>query len=249
MGAIAHYLEEEGVPTTSISLVRENTAAIRPPRALWVSFELGRPFGVPNDADFQRAVLQGALALLARDDGPVILEDYPTDVPGGVADEAMEGLVCPINLPRPEIATDSEFVRSILSEIGPLAPWYQLALEQRGRTSVGISGLDIEDAVRFLADLLEDGTAPPGDDGRSLGERMRAATEDLRNWYLEAAGARPGGSASSRALADWFWGETAAGTLFFRLDDACSKSDDASLREAAKSYLVPRAQRYRLTST
>jgi hypothetical protein len=249
VGAIAHYLEDEGVPTTSISLVRENTVASRPPRALWVSFELGRPFGVPGDADFQRAVLRGALNLLTRNDGPVILEDYPIDVPDRVSDDGMEGLVCPINLPRPEITTDSEFVRSILSETGPLAPWYQLALEQHGRTSVGISGLDIEDAVRFLADLVENGTAPPGNDDRSLGERMRAATEDVRSWYLEAAGARPGGAASSRALADWFWGETAAGALFLRLDPVCRESDDASLREAGKSYLVPRAQRHRLSAS
>lgn len=249
MGAIAHYLEDEGVPTTSISLVRENTVASRPPRALWVSFELGRPFGVPGDADFQHAVLRGALDLLTRRDGPVILEDYPIDVPDGVSDDAMEGLVCPISLPRPKIATDSEFVRSILSEIGPLAPWFQVALEQHGRTSVGISGLEIEDAVRFLVGLIEDGAAPIEDDGRSLGERMRAATEDVRTFYLEAAGARPGGSASSRALADWFWGETAAGALFLRLDAVCGESADASLREAGKSYLVPRAQRHRLTSS
>jgi len=35
-----------------VSLIREQTAAIRPPRALWVPFMLGRPFGVPNDPAF-----------------------------------------------------------------------------------------------------------------------------------------------------------------------------------------------------
>ena len=66
MGAVAHYLEARGVPTTSISLVRENTVLIRPPRALWVPFPLGRPFGAPHAPDFQRRVLRRALALLAR---------------------------------------------------------------------------------------------------------------------------------------------------------------------------------------
>ena len=70
MSAIAHYLEEAGIPTTGISLVRDNTERMRPPRALWVPFELGRPFGAPNDADFQSEVLRAALALLERPDGP-----------------------------------------------------------------------------------------------------------------------------------------------------------------------------------
>jgi hypothetical protein len=42
VGALGHFLEREGIPTTGISLVREHTEKIRPPRALWVTFELGR---------------------------------------------------------------------------------------------------------------------------------------------------------------------------------------------------------------
>jgi hypothetical protein len=53
VGALGHYLEAEGVPTTSISLVREHTEVIRPPRALWVTFELARPLGAPDDAALQ----------------------------------------------------------------------------------------------------------------------------------------------------------------------------------------------------
>ena len=66
--------------TTGISLVRENTAAMRPPRFLWVSFPLGRPLGVPGDAAFQRRVMLAALGLLEAEQGPV-LADYPEDIP------------------------------------------------------------------------------------------------------------------------------------------------------------------------
>ena len=66
MGALGHFLEREGIPTVGISLVREHTEKIRPPRALWVTFELGRPFGIPDDAAFQRRVMQGALGLIER---------------------------------------------------------------------------------------------------------------------------------------------------------------------------------------
>ena len=39
--------------TTSISLIREQSEAVRPPRALWVPFALGRPLGSAADPDFQ----------------------------------------------------------------------------------------------------------------------------------------------------------------------------------------------------
>ncbi|UCG38011.1 MAG: hypothetical protein JSV00_07355 [bacterium] len=74
MGALAHYLEDEGLSTTQISLVREHTLRIRPPRALWVPFELGRPLGPPGEPEIQARVLRAALQLLERPSGPVLEE-------------------------------------------------------------------------------------------------------------------------------------------------------------------------------
>ena len=88
--------------TTQISLIRIHTEKTNPPRALWVSFELGRPIGVPNDPAFQNRVLKAALGLLDRASGPILV-DYPEDVPEGaeaMGDEEMTGMVCPIDLPR-----------------------------------------------------------------------------------------------------------------------------------------------------
>ena len=105
MGALGHYLEQEGIATTQVSLVREHTAALAPPRALWVPFMLGRPFGVPHDADFQRNVLVATLKLLERDQGPV-LEDYPVDAPYDDLGAEPEGLACPVSFPgRPAEGT------------------------------------------------------------------------------------------------------------------------------------------------
>ena len=75
MGGLAHYLEDEGIPTTQISLIREHTLQIHPPRALWVPFELGHPLGAPNEPELQTRVLRGVLRLLERETGPV-LEDW-----------------------------------------------------------------------------------------------------------------------------------------------------------------------------
>jgi len=71
VGALGHFLERQGIATASISLVREHTETIRPPRALWVTFELGRPLGIPDDADFQRRVLRATAKLLERTDMPL----------------------------------------------------------------------------------------------------------------------------------------------------------------------------------
>jgi hypothetical protein len=57
--------------TTQISLIKEHTLQVKPPRALWVPFELGRPLGVPNDAAWQTRVLQSALELIEVPEGPV----------------------------------------------------------------------------------------------------------------------------------------------------------------------------------
>ncbi len=49
MGALANFIERAGVATASISLIREQSEAVRPPRALWVPFALGRPLGSADD--------------------------------------------------------------------------------------------------------------------------------------------------------------------------------------------------------
>ncbi len=99
MSALGHYLEQEGIQTVSISLIREHTVALAPPRALWVPFMLGRPLGVPGDPAFQRKVVLAALSLLERESGPV-LEDFPEDAPYEDLGAEPEGLNCPVSFPR-----------------------------------------------------------------------------------------------------------------------------------------------------
>src|SRR6185369_836232 len=88
VSALAHYLEEEYIPTVAIALVRPQAERTRPPRALWVPFELGRPFGPPNDPAFQRRVILSALGLLEAGTGPVLLADFPDDDPREAPDDS-----------------------------------------------------------------------------------------------------------------------------------------------------------------
>lgn len=218
---------------------------MRPPRALWVPFELGRPLGVPDDAAFQLDVLRSVLALFERGDGPVILEDYPHDAPGQGDPGNMEGLVCPIPLRKADTSGEPDIVRNVLAEIEQLAPWQALFRDNARRSTVGVGTLALPDAVRYLGDLLTTGRSERvAFDAR--GPALRFACEDLRNFYLEAARMRPGGAASTPALIEWFWGETSAAELLLALQPVCMASGDPEFIRVAEKMMIPRAQVHRL---
>jgi hypothetical protein len=54
-------VEEAGIPTVLVSTGRDLTAQVRPPRAVFVNFPMGNPFGPPGDVALQRAILLAAL--------------------------------------------------------------------------------------------------------------------------------------------------------------------------------------------
>lgn len=244
MSALGHFIEDEGIATTGISLVREHTQQMRPPRSLWVPFELGRPLGAPNDPAFQTRVLRAALGLLEHPGPSPVLADFPDDAPDAapVGEDDGMPLVCPVSLPTPP-TDDSPMQAALIEEIARLAPWYQLAVETRGRTTVGVSGLDIEAAARFAAGLLDDEVENPKTE-LPLAESLKLACEDLKAYYMEAVTAQPGRT-SSRAVSDWFWGETAAGTLFLKLQAVCAGHPDKGMRVLGRNFFVPRDQAHR----
>ena len=236
MGALGHFIEREGVPTAQISLIREQTAAIRPPRALWVPFMLGRPFGAPNAPDFQRRVVRALLGLFTHSAGPV-LEDFPDDAPPDVAGETT--FACPVSF-APAQTGASDPAAAMREEIAQLAPWYELALKRRGRTTVGVSGLKPDDAAAFAASYASETPAVPYDDGISAGVALKRVCDDLKAYYYEAVAAQPG-NLSPREIDRWFWFETAAAKVFLQIRDVCLKSEDKSLQPLGRLSLVPRA--------
>ncbi len=215
--------------------MRENTADISPPRALWVPFILGRPFGVPNDAKFQRRVLLAVLRRLEAPAGPV-LADFPEDAPQPAAGE-IQGVACPVSFDH---AVDERDLGALLArEIEELAPWYDLAVQRRGRTTTGVSGVTHAEAVGIIASYLN-GAPAPGFDGMSAGETLKVVCDDIRAYYYEAAAARPGAPDAS-AIQHWFWHDTAAGRAFLALQKVCVGSSDQSLQVFGGNTLVPRA--------
>jgi hypothetical protein len=226
VGALGHFLEREGIPTVGISLVREHTETIRPPRALWVTFELGRPLGVPDDPAFQRRVVRAALELVGRTDGPLIA-DYTEHV----TEEAdFTGWACPINL-APS-ATDT-----LAAEIDRLAVWYDRAVAARDRTTVGVSGLDMPAAGKLVSAALA-GPLPAA-------QPLKQAIDDLKAYYLEAASAFPD-PGSSRTRRAWLWDETILAKSLLALQPQLAASPDAQHRILGNLTMIPATERHRL---
>jgi hypothetical protein len=238
VSALGHYLEEEGIPTVAISLIRPQTENTRPPRALWVPFELGRPFGPPSDPAFQKRVILTALRQLERDSGPVIIEDFPDDDPRAQPDPAWHTPFVPA------ASADGSFealAAQLQAEIRQLRGAHERWLAQRGRTTVGLSALPMADCGRYVADWVR-GKAPPSPRDRfSAPLMLRFAVDDVKAYYLEAAAAGAG-KPSSRQLGDWFWNETATGGAIHALRQACLASQDERLKLIAGNFMVPAAR-------
>lgn len=227
MCALSYFLEREGIMTTGISLVRENTESMQPPRALWVSFPLGRPLGVSHDAAFQHRVIGAALNLLERNEGPV-LEDYPDDAPTVAAEQAM---ACPVSFGRQTAATS--WKERLQSEIGVLAPWYELGLRRRdGRTLVGVSKMSAYDNIVALGEMLDAGSLP--EDKRWF----KHAIEDLKSYYLEAMTAQPG-DYDPAELQEQLWQETALGGALREFFHTYQGSGDVGMQYLAR-MIAPR---------
>jgi hypothetical protein len=241
VGGLAHYVEDEGVATTQISLIRAHTEAIKPPRALWVPFDLGRPLGVPNDAGFQKRVLLSALKLLEESSGPVIT-DFPEDAPVTRASDVIWAR--PVNLARTkEDLSDADVLRAAFKkETVELRSWYDLAVKEQQRTTVGVSGLEINQIVEFIGAFIDGVPANPRGD-ISLAYLTNFATDDLKAYYYEAAAAQPGStSPTAEELDDWFWGDTAAAKVLLAVKDRCLKQDDKMMQLLGKILIVPMSQ-------
>ncbi len=215
--------------------MREQTATMRPPRFLWVPFELGRPFGAPNEPDFQRRVLRSALDLLERTDGPVVLADFPDDAP--VSDEETVW-ACPVSY-APKPSEEPEFVVETLSEIRLLAPWTEVP---GARVFTPNSGMDHPTMIRYLAALVAATTFDDVAeflDGRPVVELTRLVADDLRTWYLLAARQRPGHPTTTE-LNSWFWQQTAIARLLGQVAGRLLRDDNPMVLAFASRALIPR---------
>jgi hypothetical protein len=196
---------------------------------------LGRPFGAPNEPDFQRRVLHHLLSLFERSAGPV-LEDFPEEAPTG--GEAAP-FACPVSFAATK-SSEGGLASAVLKEVAELGPWYELARRRRGRTTVGVFGAGAEAAARHVVSYIKGVPDPSPNKSWSAGMAVKRACDDLKAYYYEAMAAQPGNLVPA-AIENWFWRETAAAKAFLAIRDICLKSDDESLKPLGKLSLIPRS--------
>jgi hypothetical protein len=260
VSALGHYLEEESIASVAVALIRPQAEHTRPPRALWVPFELGRPIGPPSDSVFQRRVILSALGMLVEGGGPSRIIDFPDDDPREVPDPNWQVPLSPHPNPPPQ-AGEGEIRASaaanpspasgagpgwglgpalgdaVESELRALAPAYAASCVARERSTVGLSGLPPAECGAYVAAWLrgEPAASPVAD--MSPGLALRFAIDDLKAFALEAA-LTPGTRPSSQQLGDWLWNETALGAGLQVLRRTIIAGDDERLKAAA-AFFVP----------
>jgi hypothetical protein len=226
---LARVLEAAGVATTSISLVREHTEKVKPPRALWVPFPFGYALGRPDDPALQHRVLKATLDLLLEPAGPV-LRDFPEDAEPGdqpAAPAQASGIA-----PAARIPDDAAM------ETTQMRRYHERWLETSGgRTLFGLSGVPatrFRGVIRFLEEFADgqdaDMTERPPE--VPLPGFIRYCADDLKTLYFEGHLAmKP--SAGGDEIARWFWSETAAGRLLRRVRDRLDAAEDPRWKAAA----------------
>jgi len=200
VGTLAHVFEAAGLATVAIASQRGVVEALKPPRALYTDFPLGRPLGKPGDADFQHDVLARTFGMLLAAKGPV-LSDYPA-----VIEAETEALTCQM---PPRFDPD---LHPAIDEMQGIRGAWDRSQAARG-TSVGrvLTADTLAVAITCLQAIV-DGTS--WRESGVPGNNTTAMCHDLRTYYEEAAielatGPTPGG----RAAENWYFTQTEAGKL------------------------------------
>jgi hypothetical protein len=234
VSALAHYLEEEGIPSVAIALIRPQAEHTRPPRALWVPFELGRPIGPPGDAKFQKRVILTALQMLEAEPAASLIVDFPDDDPREQPDPGWRPPLPPADVADLDAATLADRLEA---ELKRLAPAYAWSCTARLRSTVGLSGLAPVACGSYVAAWLrgERPESPVGDMSPALA--LRFAIDDLKAFALEA-GLAHGGNPSSQQLGNWLWNQTVLGAALHLLRRQCLAGDDERVKVVA-AFFVP----------
>jgi len=193
---------------------------------LSVPFKFGNALGEPGNPEYQHEVLEATFGLLRHDTGPV-LKEFQSDIaqdPVPQASDFKSEFLHPKSTAREELR--------LLAE--PHNLWKR---SQGGRTSVGLSTIPPEHFDKMI-DFLEgycDGSMMDMD-GRpsniSVPQFIRCCADDLKAFCYEARMAQNQNEPDTE-VHNWFWTNTAIGSLIIKLSKRMREDDDKEVSAAA----------------
>jgi hypothetical protein len=107
-----------------------------------------------------------------------------------------------------------------------LRNWYDIAVAKRDRTTVDVSGVDVDTLADFISSFLSDKQPKNPNPDFPLAHTLNLATDDLKAFYTKAVTAQPGSTGTSDQLADLFYWQTVAGRLLYAIKNKGIQSDD-----------------------
>lgn len=198
MSTLAHVLEAAGIATISFASVLGVVEKMKPPRALYCEFPLGRPLGKPNDGEFQTSVLQAGFDLLDSDSQ--VIATFPEVI---TSDDTPMACAIP-----PRFDPD---LPAAVDEAQGLRAAYDRALASRGVSAVG-RAIDADTIPAALDVFHQVANGATWTDLELPGKNTVAVCHDIRSYYEEAGlELVTGPSPVGRAVEAWFFEETEAG--------------------------------------
>lgn len=77
MGLIQREIEKAGIPSIGVSIIREYSEKVKPPRTVFLKWPFGHPLGEPFNIAQQRVVLAETLRALYAIQDPGTIIDLP----------------------------------------------------------------------------------------------------------------------------------------------------------------------------
>lgn len=223
MSTLAHVFEAEGLATVALGSMQRQMEGTAPPRGLYCDFPLGRPLGVPGDADFQHRVLAAAFALLGSDEPVVARYDESIEDAGDTV------LACPLP-PR----SDPD-LHPAVDEARGLRGAHDRAIERFGnRMGTGrvVDADHIDEAIAAFV-RIADGT--PWKEAGVPGVPARVA-QDIRGYYETAALGLADHAPAAWEGARWFFERTETGQVILA---ARAAMRDAEVKTPIWFYMAP----------
>lgn len=86
MGLVSRAVEAAGIATLTMTVARDITASVRPPRAVFLDYPMGNETGRPGNVEEQRRIVRGAFSAMATMTEPGTVVDLGMKLEGEAPD-------------------------------------------------------------------------------------------------------------------------------------------------------------------